>query len=139
VVNQIHEDTDVTEFNGMKDLPPGEFTDVFGDSFISGFVTGGEFNAIVSFKVKDKSKLRTIKAAAEISLNNVPGLELKAKGAVSMDDLKAENEAESSISVSWMGGGDVKDDSIHEWNIENLKKAAVEFPDRVQRTPQRTQ
>lgn len=33
--------------------------------------------------------------------------------------------------MNWSGGGDIKDDDIHEWDIKSLTKAAMDFPDRV--------
>lgn len=129
----------MTEFNPIKDLPAGEFTDVFGDSFISGFVTGGEFNALVCFKVKDKSKLRDIKASAEINFDKVPGLSVNAKGEVNMAEADTSAVAETNVSVSWSGGGEIKDPSIKEWGVKELKAAAIEFPDKVAKLPQRTQ
>ncbi|KAF3008205.1 hypothetical protein E8E14_008744 [Neopestalotiopsis sp. 37M] len=138
VINQVLEGEEVTEFNPIKDLPAGEFTDVFGDSFISGFVTGGEFNALVCFKVKDKSKLRDIKASAEINFDKVPGLSVNAKGEVNMAEADTSAVAETNVSVSWSGGGEIKDPSIKEWGVKELKAAAIEFPDKVAKFPQRT-
>ena len=55
-------------FLPLEGLDPRDFTEVFGDSFISGFLEGGEFNAIVSIVVNDKTKVAEVKAAAEVDL-----------------------------------------------------------------------
>ncbi|KAI1326391.1 hypothetical protein F5Y16DRAFT_421857 [Xylariaceae sp. FL0255] len=104
VVNQILEAEDVTEFNPIKDLDPSQFTDVFGDSFISGFIAGGEFNAVVCYKVKDKSKLRVIKASAEINFDKVPGLSVNAQGNAEFKESDISATSETNVSVAWSGG-----------------------------------
>lgn len=139
VVNQVLEGDEITEFNPIKDLPSNQFTDVFGDSFISGFITGGEFNALVCYKVKDKSKLRDIKASAEINFDKVPGLTVSAQGQAHLEESDTSAVAETNVSVSWSGGGEIKDPSIKEWGVKELKAAAIEFPDKVAKFPQRTQ
>ncbi|KAI0151373.1 hypothetical protein BJ166DRAFT_535843 [Pestalotiopsis sp. NC0098] len=138
VVNQVLEGDEITEFNPIKDLPSNQFTDVFGDSFISGFITGGEFNALVCYKVKDKSKLRDIKASAEINFDKVPGLTVSAQGQAHLEESDTSAVAETNVSVSWSGGGEIKDPSIKEWGVKELKAAAIEFPDKVAKFPQRT-
>ncbi|KAK6200853.1 hypothetical protein LQW54_009436 [Pestalotiopsis sp. IQ-011] len=138
VVNQVLEGDEITEFNPIKDLPSNQFTDVFGDSFISGFITGGEFNALVCYKVKDKSKLRDIKASAEINFDKVPGLSVNAQGQAHLEESDTSAVAETNVSVSWSGGGEIKDPSIKEWGVKELKAAAIEFPDKVAKFPQRT-
>lgn len=35
------------------------------------------------------------------------------------------------MSVTWSGGGDIRNDSIKEWTLQNLKEVAMEFPDAV--------
>lgn len=39
-------------FQPIDTLPPDKFTEVYGDSFISGFVEGGNFNAVISVEVR---------------------------------------------------------------------------------------
>ena len=34
-------------------------------------------------------------------------------------------------SVTWSGGGDIRNDSVTEWTLENLKEVAMSFPDAV--------
>ena len=68
VTNAVHTYSDEMKFNPMDGLNPKDFTEVFGDCFISGFLEGGEFSAIISIKVFDKSKISEVKAAAEVDL-----------------------------------------------------------------------
>jgi len=68
VTNAVHTYPDEMKFNTMDGLDPKDFTDVFGDCFISGFLEGGEYSAIISIKVFDKSKISEVKAAAEVDL-----------------------------------------------------------------------
>lgn len=45
-----------------------QFTEIYGDSFISGFQEGGQFYAIVSIRALDSSKKTEIKATANLAL-----------------------------------------------------------------------
>ena len=56
VTNQRIGNPNLTEFDPIPDLPDTEFARVYGDSFISGFTEGGEFNALVSIKLNDHTK-----------------------------------------------------------------------------------
>ncbi|KAI0142772.1 hypothetical protein GGR57DRAFT_377714 [Xylariaceae sp. FL1272] len=138
VINQVLEAEDVTEFNPIKDLNSNEFTDVFGDSFISGFISGGEFNALICYKVKDKSKLREIKASAEINFDKVPGLSVNAQGRAELTESDKNAISETNVSVSWSGGGEIKGADVKEWTVKDLKAVAIDFPDKVAKFPQRT-
>jgi hypothetical protein len=68
VTNSITIYPDEMTFNPLDGMNPKDFTEIFGDCFISGFLEGGEFSAIISIKVDDKSKLHEVKAAAEAEL-----------------------------------------------------------------------
>lgn len=91
-------------FNAIEGLDRSKFTEVYGDTFISGFLEGGEFMGLVSIKVHDSSKVQDIKAQLEISFSAV-----QAKGAGSYLDQNITKDAETSISVNWSGGGQIKD------------------------------
>lgn len=72
VVNQHLIPEDLSRFNSIANVSAtdrGRFTEIYGDSFISGFLEGGEFNALLSVKVADKSKVKTIKGALSLSLS----------------------------------------------------------------------
>ena len=54
VTNETSTNPDDMVFNPIKSLEPGRFTEVYGDCFISGFLEGGQFDAIISIKVSGK-------------------------------------------------------------------------------------
>lgn len=57
VVNQTITDRKLNKFWPVDGVVPGDFTEVYGDSFISGFQEGGEFNALISIKKSDTSNI----------------------------------------------------------------------------------
>jgi hypothetical protein len=64
VINQQTEVLDRAEFNAPKGTYGSErFNDVYGDSYISGFIEGGDLHGIVSIKVLDVSKREQVRAA----------------------------------------------------------------------------
>lgn len=70
VTNQSINFKDALQYNPVPGLNPqeaDEFTKIFGDSFISGFVEGGEFNALVLMKIKNEAKLQDIKAEVKVA------------------------------------------------------------------------
>ncbi|KAF2785625.1 hypothetical protein K505DRAFT_291014, partial [Melanomma pulvis-pyrius CBS 109.77] len=111
------------------------FNKIFGDTFISGFVEGGEFNALISMKIMDKSKSTDIAAKAKIALTIGAG-SVEAEGEVKKQKSSLEMSTETTIQVSWAGGGHIK--SFNEpWDIDSVTRAASRFPDLVARSPQR--
>ena len=56
VTNQRLIADNVTEFCPIDYIEPGRFTEIYGDCFISGFIEGGEFDAIVSITTEDTMK-----------------------------------------------------------------------------------
>lgn len=99
VVNQHLVAEDVTKFNSIANVSAtdrGRFTNIYGDSFISGFLEGGEFNALLSVKVADKSKAKDIKGDLSLSLEKGGfGISGSAKGEYSATDMS--QHAETSI------------------------------------------
>lgn len=69
VTNQKLIADDVTQFAPLKYVQPSQFTDVYGDSYISGFLEGGVFNALISVKYRDKSQLKKFGGQLDIDLN----------------------------------------------------------------------
>lgn len=142
VINQRLESEEYSEFNSilepseMRQWKPSEFTSIYGDTFISGWETGGELNALISVKVLDKSKVNQIKGELEGSLGT-PALSAQITGGVDKEKSSLETNTETTVSVNWSGGGKIKDDNVL-WNVESLTLAAANFPDRVAETPQKT-
>jgi len=67
VTNQTQILDESYEFQKLDSVASSKFTDVFGDCFISGFLEGGEFNALISIKVLDKSRMKDTIAAYTLS------------------------------------------------------------------------
>ncbi|GES63933.1 hypothetical protein ATETN484_0010001200 [Aspergillus terreus] len=111
-VNQQLVAEDVTQFNAIPSLSAkaqNRFIEVYGDSIISGFLEGGEFNALLSVKVMDKAKISDIKGHLSLNLSKAGfGIEGEAQRSVTKEELL--RNTESSISVSWTGGGDIQSD-----------------------------
>lgn len=110
-----------------------------GDCFISGFTEGGEFNAIVSIKVNDKSKVSAVKAAAEaeIAIAAAPGLSVGTKDDFDRHKSDVWDDTEITISVTWAGGGDLKP-AEEKWDLKTVVDVATRFPHLVQTCAQRT-
>jgi hypothetical protein len=138
VINNKLVAEDVTEFDPIDGVAEADFTNVYGDSYISGFVEGGEFTGLISIKLADRSKAQEIQAGASLS-GNLPGGIGEASGNADIKINKdlADAKGETTISVSWTGGGDVKGSEITTWTTDTLEKAAVSFAEKVAVTPQR--
>jgi len=138
VVNQTINFKDALVYNHMRSCEPGsdDWKKVYGDSFISGFVEGGEFNAIVSMKVHNKAKLLDIKAEAKVALTTGP-VDITAEANVGIARTNLEMNTETTIQVSWCGGGHIKP-MEQPWNIQSIMEAAARFPSLVANCPQRT-
>jgi hypothetical protein len=77
VVNQRLIADNVTEFCPIDHIQDGQFTEIYGDCFISGFIEGGEFDAIVSITTEETMKKNhldgELKLSATISALEVSG------------------------------------------------------------------
>ncbi|KAG2421935.1 hypothetical protein HFD88_005911 [Aspergillus terreus] len=140
VVNQQLIADDVTKFNVIPNVAVTDskkFTDTYGDSYISGFLEGGEFNALLSVKVHDSKKLKEIKGALSLNLEKAGfGVSGEVEGKYTNDEII--KDSETSITVAWAGGGEIRDDETKGWTIDSMAKAAFLFPEKVRRIPQRT-
>ncbi|PWN86838.1 hypothetical protein FA10DRAFT_269937 [Acaromyces ingoldii] len=138
VTNQTLCFKDPLSFNPLRSCMADQtrFNDVFGDTFISGFLEGGEFNAIVCVKIHNTAKKRDIEAEAKVALTAGP-VEVSAQGNVKLAEENIKNNSQTTIFVRWCGGGNVKpyDD---EWTIDTVMAAAARFPALVGLYPQRT-
>ncbi|PIG89723.1 hypothetical protein AARAC_005045 [Aspergillus arachidicola] len=142
VVNQQLIADDATKFNVIPNVSVTDqqrFTEVYGDSYISGFLEGGEFNALLSIKLNNKENATKIKGALSVELSKAGfGISGQAEGDFNKSEI-AQN-SETSITVSWSGGGDIRDEKtkVEGWTIDSMARAAFAFSDRVRHTPQRT-
>ena len=138
VVNQSINYRDALVYNPVLSVGDDvdRFNKVFGDSFISGFLEGGEFNAVVCMKVLNKAKLTDIRAEAKVALT-VGAAEITAEANVNIAKKNINNNTETTISVSWSGGGFIKP-MDQTWDVDSLTAAAARFPDLVAISPQRT-
>ncbi|RGP58775.1 hypothetical protein FSPOR_11795 [Fusarium sporotrichioides] len=136
VINQSINIKDALIYQALPSVDEKNFVDVFGDCFISGFLEGGEFNALVSMKVLNKDKKTEIEAQAKVAMTIGPvELEAEAKVKVAKNNIQANTE--TTIQVGWSGGGSIKP-MDEPWSIDTLMQTAAKFPDLVAKTPQRT-
>ncbi|OQE13686.1 hypothetical protein PENFLA_c044G03126 [Penicillium flavigenum] len=118
VVNQQLIPDDLSRFNALSNVSAADrnrFTNIYGDCFVSGFLEGGEFNALLTVKVADKSKVKEIKGALSLSLEK-GGFGISGEAAGGYDAAEILKHSETSISVSWAGGG-----ALHDVKAENKK------------------
>ncbi|KAI5793210.1 hypothetical protein EDC01DRAFT_746176 [Geopyxis carbonaria] len=123
-----------------KPTPPSapaqtfDFTGIFGDTFISGFTEGGEFNALISIKVLDKEKATAIRAHVEAELKGGA-----ASGHVDfgLDKSDIQKNQQTTISVSWSGGGQIKEPK-EPWSMATVIDVASRFPQLCADSPQKT-
>ncbi|KAK7435786.1 hypothetical protein VKT23_019484 [Stygiomarasmius scandens] len=137
VTNQRLVSPNLTEFSPIKNVPQSEFTRVYGDSFISGFTEGGEFNALVSIKLRDRSKAKEIRGQLKVEMD-FKAASVSGEGKVEKNSGEMNIDGETTIAVSWRGGGDIKDEKVEDWTLATLKAVAMEFPEKVMACPMRT-
>lgn len=70
----------------------------FGDSFVSGFLKGGEFASVIAIKVHDCARIQEVKSRLETYIRS---LQMTTPPAVEFD---VDGETEISISVRQRGG-----------------------------------
>jgi hypothetical protein len=136
VINQTINFKDALVYNPLRSVNKDNFREVYGDSFISGFLEGGEFNALVSMKILNKAKKTDIQAEAKVALTAGP-VQIEAEANVGVARSNIETNTETTIQVSWSGGGHIKP-MEQQWDIQSLMSAAARFPDLVADCPQRT-
>lgn len=99
VVNQKLFAEDVTQFVPIRNVTANQFKDVYGDCFISGFLEGGVFNALVSVKLTDKSLLKSMGGSIGIKASlagGAVGVDGEGKGGKDSKDALA--SAETTVS-----------------------------------------
>ncbi|PKK40952.1 hypothetical protein CI102_15064 [Trichoderma harzianum] len=147
VINHSHGDFDSDHASFLKLDSSGldrkmkmtneTFFQTFGDCYISGFVEGGDLHGIISIKAPDATKKANIEAALKGVMNG-PASEFKLSEGLASSALEAAlRDTETTITVNWSGGAQIKPDG-EEWTLESLLRAASGFPARVATCPERT-
>lgn len=108
VTNESHVSPSHMEFNPVAGMSPDRFSSVYGDSFIAGFLEGGELSAVVSITVHDKSKISRVKAAAEMQLSMSSSKPLGGDVSGDRDKEDVWENTEISVTINWSGGGNIK-------------------------------
>ena len=134
VTNQVTTVDESAEYELMDSAPPGsaEFDQAYGDSYISGFITGGEFTGIISIKVIDRSNVRSVVNKIRSALAATPSKDELVYGPVDAalgSTLSSTlSSTETTISVAWMGGGEVKDREYHQNHRLSRKLIRLQRP-----------
>jgi hypothetical protein len=104
------------------------FNEIYGDTFISDFVRGGELYALVRIRLHDKAKRKEVQAyaAAQLTPPSAP-VTASAKTDFLMDGQQAFHQSETFIRVQWRGGGEIKSHD-YPWSLDNLISIANAFP-----------
>ncbi|CAD6945577.1 unnamed protein product [Tilletia caries] len=138
VINQSINFKDYLEYNPIRSVSEANadrFNTVFGDCFVSGFLEGGELNAVVLIKVLNDAKKKDIMAEAQVALTK--GIEIDGMGNIALAMQNIQMNTEISINVRWCGGASIKSYD-EQWTIESLLAAANRFPYLASQFPQRT-
>ncbi|KAJ7780007.1 hypothetical protein B0H16DRAFT_729585 [Mycena metata] len=148
VINQTTVLDDNAQFSHGKDLKlkvdtNEEFFDVYGDCYVSGFIQGGDLHGIVSIKVLDAAHKESVKEKikGQFNVGAQSGSEFHLGNSSSSSTGSSYGaelwQSETTISVSWSGGGQIKQPD-EEWSIDLLFQVAAAFPAKVAACPQRT-
>ena len=102
---------------------------MYGDTFIAGFVEGGEFSALVSVKIQDGVVEKDIRLQLAAMFDFPAGNDEPSRKAV---------QGETTIVVSYTSGSDIACTQAGGWTLESLRAAALAFPERAMSFPART-
>ncbi|MCJ1397773.1 hypothetical protein MMC11_000969 [Xylographa trunciseda] len=139
VTNQPQPPMDYLVFNPLPKLEgytPEGFTDIYGDTFISGFIEGGEFDAIISFRLKREPRRAADLEQVKRSIERCLRADVRPAVNEHRKALALEEIAETTIVVNWSGGGNIKPLG-QPWTLENISLVAADFASRVSDTPQK--
>ncbi|KAK4496664.1 hypothetical protein PRZ48_012646 [Zasmidium cellare] len=130
-------------FLPIEHIPVGSnlFNETYGDSYISGFIEGGELTGIISIKVVNRSNVEKsvskIRSALGSSKNTTQVVYSSADSEWADNLASSLTGIETTVSVAWMGGGQIKPPTTS-WDLESVLAAAAAFPANVAQSPQRT-
>ena len=120
---------ELTEFAPIDGATPGDFTRVYGDAYVAGFTEGGEFNALVSVKLYE-----AVEEDVRAQLTAMFDFSGVGRGMPCAGEI----QGETTIAVSYNGGGDISCPWAADWTLESLKEALQTFPERAMRFPMLT-
>ncbi|KAJ6260968.1 hypothetical protein Dda_3631 [Drechslerella dactyloides] len=136
VINQKVDLKEGMQFNPEWVVVEDEFTNCFGDTFISGFVEGGELNALLSIKVLNKAKLQDVETGVKAAFGKSL-FTLDTEGKTEWEKRDIDDHVEIAVSAIWSGGGRIKS-SEKQIPIHSLMDTAANFPDLIASEPHRT-
>jgi hypothetical protein len=96
VTNQRLVADNVTEFCPIDHIDPGQFTEIYGDCFISGFIEGGEFDAVISVTTADTIKKWNLNGGLELEAK-ISGIDVAGKVEGGKTDDKTFKNAKTTI------------------------------------------
>lgn len=96
VTNQNFIAGDVTQFAPIRNVQPSEFTAVYGDSYISGFLEGAVFNVLVTVKLKDKSAVNDYGGQLKVDMS-LPAVSISSSAEGGKQTSYASNDSETTI------------------------------------------
>ena len=103
-----------------------------------GIVEGGQFSAVISVDVHDKSKLRSVKQGIDVALAVGPApVTVGAQEAVDKEHRELLQDTEITISVNWSGGGEIKRPDVP-WSLSSVVQVANAFPSMIARCSAKT-
>jgi hypothetical protein len=125
-------------FKAIPGISPDKFTEIYGDCFVAGFQTGGEFNAVISVDCHDKSKATAVKEMIDFQLAvpPAPGLNVGVEQSFGKSHSELLRGIEFTISVNWTGGGELKPPDVP-WDLKTVVAAANAFPSMIARSASR--
>jgi hypothetical protein len=105
-----------------------EFTRIYGDTFISDFVEGGEIYALVGIRSRNTANMNELRvyASAQLTPAAIP-IQVKTDVDFNKKGREAFEQAETSIRVQWRGGGEIKNHDF-QWGLDSLIQIANAFP-----------
>ncbi|KAI0198005.1 hypothetical protein F4808DRAFT_463216 [Astrocystis sublimbata] len=118
-----------------------KFFEVYGDSYISGFIHGGDFHSVISMKGLDAPTKAEIESLIQEMLHDPQAPEPFSReehpNITRLNALLEDKGVGPTITVTYSGGGQLKPES-EIWTLARVLRAAKSFPARVAECPQRT-
>ncbi|KAH7473499.1 hypothetical protein FOMA001_g11835 [Fusarium oxysporum f. sp. matthiolae] len=98
VTNQRLIADNITEFAPIDYIEPGQFTEIYGDCFISGFIEGGEFDALVTVTTEETIKKNSLSGGLELGAN-ISGFDVSGQVHGGVENNSNDKKARTKISA----------------------------------------